>query len=142
MPVTHMSDSLWDAAMTELAAAQHDFMNGDATRLQALYSHGDDVTVMGGFGGFERGWTEVGPRLAWAASHFRGGEYRQQDISMTVGRDVACLVCLERWARNPEFGRPVPIINLRVTQTFRLEGERWRLVHRHADELVQKHEPS
>jgi ketosteroid isomerase-like protein len=128
--------------MAELAAAQRNFMNGDATALQALYSHRDDVTVMGGFGGFERGWAEVGLRLAWAASHFRGGEYNQQNISMTVGRDVACLVCLEQWARNSHDGQPVPIMELRVTQTFRLEGERWRLVHRHADELVQKHEPS
>jgi ketosteroid isomerase-like protein len=137
-----MSDSLWDAAMTELAAAQRDFMNGDATSLQALYSHCDDVTVVGGFGGVELGWAEVGPRLAWAASHFRGGEYSQQNISMTVGQDVAFLVCLERWARDPYDGQPLPMMELRVTQTFRLEGERWRLVHRHADELVQKHESS
>jgi hypothetical protein len=61
-------DSSWNAAIKELAAARGDFMNGDATGLQALYSHRDDVTVMGGFGGFERGWVEVGPRLAWAAS--------------------------------------------------------------------------
>ncbi len=137
-----MADSSWETAMTELAAAQRDFMNGDATGLQSLYSHGDDVTVMGGFGGFERGWFEVGPRLAWAASHFRGGAYSQQDISVTVGLDVACMVCLERWARHPDNGQPVPIMELRVTQTFRLEEKRWRLVHRHADELVQKHEPS
>jgi ketosteroid isomerase-like protein len=137
----HVSESSWNAAMAELVAAQRDFMDGDATALQALYSHRDDVTVMGGFGGFERGWAEVGPRLAWAASHFRGGEYSQQNISVTVGRDVACLVCLERWARNSDDGQRVPIMELRVTQAFRLEGERWRLVHRHADELVQKHEP-
>ena len=59
-----MSNSFWDAAMAQLAMAQRDFMNGDATGLQRLYSHRDDVTVMGGFGGFERGWAEVGPRLA------------------------------------------------------------------------------
>jgi ketosteroid isomerase-like protein len=135
-----MSNGSWDAAMTELAAAQRDFMNGDATALQVLYSHREDVTVMGGFGGFERGWAEVGPRLAWAASHFHGGDYSQHNISMTVGRNVACLVCLERWARNDRDGRPVPVMELRVTQTFRLEGDRWRLMHRHADELVQKHE--
>lgn len=135
-----MSDSSWDAAMTELEVAQRAFMNGNATGLQALYSHGDDVTVMGGFGGFERGWAEVGPRLAWAASHFHGGEYSQQNISMTIGQDVACLVCLERWARNAQDGQRLPTMELRVTQMFRLEAERWRLVHRHADELVQKRE--
>ena len=132
-----MSESLWDAAMAQLAAAQRDFMNGDATGLQQLYSHRDDVTVMGGFGGFERGWAEVGPRLAWAASHFHGGDYTQQDVSVTVGSDVACLVCLEGWTRNG-----APVMDLRVTQTFRLEGDHWRLVHRHADQLVQKREPA
>jgi ketosteroid isomerase-like protein len=137
-----MSDTSWDAVMAQLAAAQRDFMNGDATGLQNLYSHRDDVTVMGGFGGFEHGWTEVGPRLAWAASHFHGGDYSQQDISATVGADVACLVCLERWARVAQDGQPIPVMELRVTQTFRLEGDRWRLVHRHADELVQKREPT
>jgi ketosteroid isomerase-like protein len=137
-----MSGNPWDAAMTQLAAAQRDFMNGDATGLQALYSHRDDVTVMGGFGGFERGWAEVGPRLACAASHFHGGEYSQHNISITVGLDVACLVCLERWARSSQDGKPEPIMELRVTQTFRLEGDRWRLVHRHADGLVHKREPT
>ena len=132
-----MSDNLWEAAMAQLAAAQRDFMSGDATGLQQLYSHRDDVTVMGGFGGFERGWSEVGPRLAWAASHFNGGDYNQQDVSVVVGTDVACLVCLERWSRNG-----APVMDLRVTQTFRLEGDQWRLVHRHADELVQKREPT
>lgn len=59
-----MSQSSWEAAMAQLATAQRDFMNGDASGLQQLYSHRDDVTVTGGFGGFERGWAEVGPRLA------------------------------------------------------------------------------
>ena len=127
--------------MAQLAAAQRDFMNGDATGLQQLCSHRDDVSVMGGFGGFERGWAEVGPRLAWAASHFHGGDYSQEDISAVVGADIACLVCLERWARKAPDGRSLPVMALRVSQTFRLEGDRWRLVHRHADELVEKREP-
>jgi len=137
-----MSNSSWEAAMAQLLTAQRDFMNGDAASLQRLYSHHDDVTVMGGFGGFERGWAAVGPRLAWAASHFHGGDYSQQDISEILGSDVACVVCLERWARKGADGRPAPVMELRVTQTFRLEEGRWRLVHRHADELVQKREPT
>ncbi len=136
-----MADAAWEAAMAQLAAAQRDFVNGDAAGLQRLYSHRDDVTVMGGFGGCERGWAEVGSRLAWAASHFHGGDYRQQDVSVTVGADHACLVCFERWDRTAADGRPEPVMELRVTQTFRLEDGRWRLVHRHADELVQKREP-
>ena len=136
-----MSTESWKTAMIELQAAQEAFMNGDAGPLQALFSHADDVTVMGGFGGVERGWAEVGPRLAWAASHFHGGAYSRQVIGMTIGRDVACLVSLERWGRRGPDGQPLPALDLRVTQTFRLEDERWRLVHRHADEFVEKQEP-
>jgi hypothetical protein len=136
-----MADAAWERAMTRLMAAQRDFMNGDAAALQRLYSHGADVTVMGGFGGFERGWAEVGPRLAWAASHFHGGDYSQDEISATVGSDHAGLVSIERWARKAADGRPLPVLALRVTQTFRLEESEWRLVHRHADELVEKREP-
>lgn len=121
--------------MIELQAAQEAFTNGDAGLLQALFSHADDLTVMGGV---ERGWAEVGLRLAWAASHFHDGVYSQQVIGVTVGQDLACLVSLERRAREAPDGQPLPVLDLRVTQTFRLEGERWRLVHRHADPLVQK----
>ena len=81
-----MSNSSWDAAMAQLAAAQREFMSGDATGLQRLYSHRDDVTVMGGFGGFERGWVELGPRLAWAASQFHGGDYSQTRYQCHGGR--------------------------------------------------------
>jgi len=136
-----MSNESWKTAMIELQAAQEAFMNGDARPLQALFSHRDDVTVMGGFGGVERGWAEVGPRLAWAASHFHGGAYGQQVVGVTVGQDVACLVSLEQWARKAPDGQSLPVLDLRVTQTFRLEDGRWRLVHRHADEHVQKQEP-
>jgi hypothetical protein len=34
-----MSETSWKAAMAQLAAAQRDFMNGDAIGLQQLYSH-------------------------------------------------------------------------------------------------------
>lgn len=136
-----MSDESWKNAMIELQAAQEAFMNADAGPLQALFSHAEDVTVMGGFGGVERGWAEVRPRLAWAASHFHGGAYSQRVVTATVGQEVACLVSLERWARAGPDGHSLPPLDLRVTQTFRLEDGRWRLVHRHADELVEKREP-
>jgi ketosteroid isomerase-like protein len=133
-----MAETSWEAAMTRLAAAQRDFANGDAAGLKGLYSHREDVTVYGGFGGCERGWSEVAPRLDWAASHFSGGTYNQQDLSATVGTDVACLVSLERWYYTDPRNRVDTLLELRVTQVFRREEGEWRLVHRHADPLMQK----
>ena len=136
-----MTDKSWEDAMARLAAAQRDFVNGDATGIKALYSHREDVTVMGGFGGFERGWSEVGPRLDWAASQFAGGSYRQEDLSAIVGPEVACLVSLERWSHTNARDRAENLLELRVTQAFRREEGGWRLLHRHADSLMHKHAP-
>ena len=124
--------------MARLAAAQRDFANGDAAGLRRLYSHREDVTVFGGFGGLEHGWAEVGPRLEWAASHFSNGVYSQQDLSATVGTDVACLVSLEHWSFTDPQEHTDTVLELRVTQLFRREDGEWRLVHRHADPLMKK----
>jgi hypothetical protein len=137
-----MTDLSWEEAMTRLTTAQRDFVNGDGTGIKRLFSHGEDVTVLGGFGGFEHGWKEVGPRLDWAASHFAAGSYSQEILSATVGSDVACLVSLERWSYTTPQQRAETLLELRVTQVFRREEEHWRLVHRHADPLLQKQEPS
>ena len=137
-----MADAAWDEAMARLRAVQRDFANGDADGLKRLYSHREDVTVLGGFGGFERGWAEVGPRLEWAASHFAGGSYSQEDLSAAVGTEIACLVSIERWSyKNPKNNADT-VLELRVTQVFRREDGEWRLVHRHADPLIEKHVPS
>ncbi len=83
--------------------------------------------------------TERADRLR--TSQFRSGDYNQQDIGVTVGTDdIAWLVWLEDWARNGPPDRPEPLMELCVTQAFRLEDGAWRPVHRHADELVKKRE--
>jgi ketosteroid isomerase-like protein len=137
-----MTDLSWEEAMIQLTAAQRDFVKGDAAGIKRLFSHREDVTVLGGFGGFEHGWKEVGPRLDWAASHFAGGSYGQETLSATVGSDVACLVSLERWSYATPQEPAETLLELRVTQVFRREEGQWRLVHRHADPLLQKQAPS
>ena len=44
-----------------LVAAQAAFVKGNAEPFKALWSHGDEVTILGAFGGFEQG---LGPRRA------------------------------------------------------------------------------
>ncbi len=137
-----MRGASWGETMAQLLAAQRAFISGDATGIKRLYSHCEDVTVLGGFGGFERGWAEVGPRLDWAASHFAGGSYSQEDLSATVGNDMASLVSVERWSYADPDDLSDRLLELRVTQVFRREDGEWRLVHRHADPLIEKRPPS
>jgi len=87
-----MSDKSWDEATTLAKEANLQMLRGNAEPLKRLYSHLDDVTVLGGFGGFERGWKEVGPRLDWAASHFSDGRFQQEEVSTIVGSDLAMTV--------------------------------------------------
>jgi len=65
-----MADKSWDKIMELAKAANTAMIQGNAKPLKELYSHREDITVLGGFGGFERGWSEVEPRLDWAASQF------------------------------------------------------------------------
>ena len=136
-----MSDKSWDEATTLAKEANLQMLRGNAEPLKRLYSHLDDVTVLGGFGGFKRGWKEVGPRLDWAASHFSDGRFQQEEVSTIVGSDLAMTVTIERYTVRIGGAATETSEELRVTQVFRREADGWRLVHRNGDPLVKKQAP-
>jgi hypothetical protein len=48
--------------------AENQFQKGNPQPYEDLCSHADDVTIFGGFGGFEKGWAQqVEKRYDWAA---------------------------------------------------------------------------
>ncbi len=135
------SSKEWKKFWAAVTEANHAMVQGDAEPLKRIYSHREDITVLGGFGGFENGWKEVGPRLDWAASQFRNGTFEQKEVNVVVGSDLACTVTIERNEVNIAGKTEPTILELRVTQAFRLEPDGWRMVHRHADPLVKKQAP-
>jgi hypothetical protein len=51
-------------ALEEYHRAQKEFVRGNPQSLKTLCSHADDVTIVGGWGGFEKGWsTQVERRV-------------------------------------------------------------------------------
>jgi hypothetical protein len=98
-----------------------------------LWSHRADVSILGALGGFERGWSEVGPRLDWASTQVRATGLRLENILTVVGQGMAITADLERMMRVVD-GQPVPR-TLRCTQVYRIEEGEWKIFHRHADEL-------
>jgi hypothetical protein len=118
-----------------LTAAGAAFVKGNAEPLKALFSHSDDVTILGAFGGFEQGWDLVGPRLDWASSQFRDGVWSYTNLSAHITEDLACLVDIERTKALLGGGHEKVIQELRVTHVLRREGDDFRIVHRHADPL-------
>jgi ketosteroid isomerase-like protein len=97
------------------------------------------------FGGYEKGWNEVGPRYDWASSQFKAGGARikVEYLNTGVSGDLAFTVAIERQqeVRLGNQENPAPRA-LRVTQVFRKESGAWKLLHRHADPLVEKKAPS
>lgn len=124
----------------ELDQAMASFVRGDASALGGLWLPTEDVTIFGAFGGYERGWEQVRPRLAWAASQFRDGTWACEQLSAHFGADVGYTVGIEH-ARAAIGGSPGRQ-DLRVTHVLRRVDGTWQIVHRHADPLTGKATPA
>ena len=142
---TVVGDSSLQTFLPQWEEAQTHFINGDPTLWKQLSSHGDDATVLGAFGGYEKGWNEVGPRYDWASSQFKAGRatISVEYLNTGVSGDLAFTVAIERQegVRLGNQNNPTPRA-LRVTQVFRKENGAWKLLHRQADPLVVKKAPS
>lgn len=139
MPETqHAAEAEIEQLKQLLLAANNQFAQGDATQLQELCSHREDVTLFGGASGYEHGWEQVGPRYRWASASFSGGRMTSQVLATHVTADLACTVELERWDVRLASTGAAATIELRVTQVYRREQGSWKLIHRHADRLAPK----
>ena len=135
----------FDQFLAQWDKAQQQFINGDPTLWKQLCSHSADATILGGFGGVEpKGWASVGARYDWASSQYRKGQasMKVEYVNVVVGRDLAYTVGIER-QESAQVGDAAPTKRaLRVTQVFRKEDGAWKLLHRHADPLVERQTPS
>ncbi len=128
-----VAHSEWAAFIAKLEAAEHEFAQGRPAAFKALWSHSDDVSICGAFGGIESGWKNVAARLDWASSQFSEGTRTREEVRSAVGADFAYIVQTEHIRfRVPVRSEPLTL-ELRVTMVFRREADGWRIVHRHAD---------
>jgi ketosteroid isomerase-like protein len=128
-----LADSEWATFIAKLEAAEYQFVQGHPAAFKALWSHSDDVSICGAFGGVESGWDKVASRLDWASSQFSDGTRSREEIKSAVGADLAYIVQTEH-IRFRVPGRPEhSTLDLRVTMVFRREADGWRIVHRQAD---------
>ena len=128
-------------ALAEANRANDELIAGRSAALMQLFSHRDDATVLGGFGGHEMGWQQIDPRLQWVGETFLGGRCDYEVLTSWAGANLGYVVQIERIeARVADRAAPLTMA-LRVTMVFRREGGEWKLLHRHADELVDKQRP-
>jgi ketosteroid isomerase-like protein len=121
--------------MDEAAAA---YIRGDLRHYLSLFDHPPDYTLMPPYGGeVERGYAPTDEQVEETSRFFASGEARLDVAQSYVSGDLAVLVAVER-QHGVVGGAPDQDWSLRVTLVFRRTGDRWQLVHRHADALVQK----
>jgi ketosteroid isomerase-like protein len=139
------TDSGFQTFLARWEEAQSRFINGDPTLWKQNSWHGDEATIFGAFGGHEKGWNEVRSRYDWASSQFKkgGAKIKVEYLNSGVSGDLAFTVAIEH-QENVRLGdqdQAAPRA-LRVTQIFKKEEGAWKLLHRHADPLVEKKAPS
>jgi hypothetical protein len=126
-------------------AANTAFVNGDPSLWLPITAEKDPVSIFGGFGGLgEAGAAEVHQRYLLAAGAFRPSgarvdfEYLVKDVR---GR-LAYTVAIERadvlYAGQTERQQQV----LRVTMIFRFDRRAWKIIHRHADTMIDLQLPT
>jgi ketosteroid isomerase-like protein len=96
------------------------------------------VTLFGGWGTYERGWKGVGSRYDWAVQRFldSGATLKVEYVSTGVSGDLAYTVAIERSTVRVAGEDKSSQMALRVTHLFRRENGKWRMIHRHADPLM------
>jgi hypothetical protein len=121
-------------------AANTAFVNGDPSLWLAITAAKDPASIFGGFGGLgEAGVATVHQRYLLAAGAFQPSgaivdfQYLVKDVrgalAYTVAIERSHVLYTGRTERQPQV--------LRSTMIFRLERNAWRIVHRHADTMVE-----
>jgi ketosteroid isomerase-like protein len=138
------ANSTFDRFLRQFEDGIRHFVNGDATLWKANASHGDDVTIMGAWGAYESGWISAAARYDWAAARFTdsGAAPTFEYLASGVSGDLAYTVAIERSVARVAGEESPAAMALRVTHIFRREGETWKMIHRHADPLIDKATPA
>lgn len=130
------------AMLAKVDAAQLELQNGRAAAFKALWSHADNITLSGGFGGtIEKGWEQISRRLDWVGTQFSKGSNTIERLVADESGDLGYVVQIEHLRFHVPGQAQESRRDYRVTMVFRRESEGWRIVHRQADSQMVKQAP-
>ena len=101
---TQAADTVTDASLpaflVQFEEGTSRFINGDPTLWKRNASQRDDVTIMGAWGGYEKGWKDVGARYEAVTSRLKesNAKVRVEYLSYGASGDLAYTVAVERSA--------------------------------------------
>jgi ketosteroid isomerase-like protein len=132
------ADADFAAALEREHSASERAVHGDSTELKELCTHTDDISVAGRGGGYECGWTDVSARYDWVAGQYLEGHLEHRLLASGHSGDLGySFELVTGRVRFVGADAPVPVA-VRVTHVWRREAAGWKLLHRHADQLLTK----
>jgi ketosteroid isomerase-like protein len=135
LPETKPRSAL-DMLIERSEASNAALLRGDIERYTALLSLAPDFTLMSPFGGQPSHGKPTPEALHRIGEFFKNGSLEQELVQAYATDDMVVLALIER-ARVEVGGLPSQDWALRVTLVYRRDDREWRLVHRHADPLVE-----
>jgi ketosteroid isomerase-like protein len=105
---------------------------GNLDILVDLWSHSEDATQMGPFGGRLTGWKAVYEEFQRNAEMKLGGKITCEDLHVVAGNTIGYTVCVEVGQNQDASGNSIEVRH-RATNIFRIENGQWKLVHHHTD---------
>jgi ketosteroid isomerase-like protein len=104
---------------------------GDAAPMAEVWSGGDDITLMGPFGGCLEGRDAVLGQFRALVDMGMTGSVGAVGVHVVQGTDIGYALGVEE-GENVVDGERTDVRH-RFTSTFRLEDGRWRMTHHHTD---------
>jgi ketosteroid isomerase-like protein len=113
-------------------------VRGNSGPFLKMWSHSNDVAILGAIGSHAQGWEHVKSHLLGAAKSLDWTDLTVERLLTTFSDGLAVTVMLERMTR--EVDGPASRRTLRATQAYRREEGEWRLVLRHANQITPEDE--
>jgi len=127
-----------DVEAVEFLGRCHDALRqhtgGNPRPYLELWSHAEDVSLMGGVGGHQVGIAAVSELLTAAAKTLNYTTWSAENLVAYFGDTLGFTVELERLTRQIE-GKTEEM-SLRATCVYRREDGTWKVIHRHGDSLM------
>jgi ketosteroid isomerase-like protein len=126
-----------DQLIKQYQLALDEFMKGNPSPVQELFSHRDDASLANPYGPPVRGWEGIAKTTEHAASLRRDGRAAGFEIvAKNVTPELAYVVQIEHMESKVGEREDVTPYALRATMIFRPEDGTWKVVHRHADPIT------
>jgi len=133
----------FDAFFDKVTKAEQELFRGRPESLKALWTRAPEVTLFGVSGGSgDHGWGQVGPRLDWTNTQYRDGTLTVERIASYVDRNLGYIVQREKVRFKVPGHTQELTLEIRATWIFRRERDGWRIIHRHADSLMNRQGPA